>query len=105
MHIFQYPGLAVEWCVKCRTLESNQLIPLYYQAKGLRIPDSKVHGAHMGPIWGQQDPDVPTLQVSVYVQNTINFLPVASSVYIKLDIIFNKVEYTQYMSYIHNKTS
>ena len=20
-------------------------------------PDSKVHGANMGPIWGQQDPD------------------------------------------------
>ena len=23
------------------------------------IPDSKVHGAHMGPIWGRQDPGVP----------------------------------------------
>ena len=23
------------------------------------IPDSKVHGANMGPIWGQQDPDGP----------------------------------------------
>ena len=22
-------------------------------------PDSKVHGASMGPIWGQQDPDGP----------------------------------------------
>ena len=22
-------------------------------------PDSKVHGAHMGPIWGQQDPGGP----------------------------------------------
>ena len=22
-------------------------------------PDSKVHGANMGPIWGQQDPDGP----------------------------------------------
>ena len=23
------------------------------------IPDSKVHGADMGPIWGRQDPGVP----------------------------------------------
>ena len=23
------------------------------------IPDSKIHGAIMGPIWGQQDPDGP----------------------------------------------
>ena len=22
-------------------------------------PDSKVHGANMGPIWGRQDPGVP----------------------------------------------
>ena len=22
-------------------------------------PDSKVHGAHMGPIWGRQDPGGP----------------------------------------------
>ena len=24
-----------------------------------RIPDSKVHGANMGPIWGRQDPGGP----------------------------------------------
>ena len=24
-----------------------------------KIPDSKFHGAHMGPIWGRQDPDGP----------------------------------------------
>ena len=23
------------------------------------IPDSKVHGANIGPVWGQQDPDGP----------------------------------------------
>ena len=23
------------------------------------VPDSKVHGAYMGPIWGRQDPDGP----------------------------------------------
>ena len=25
----------------------------------LNIPDSKVHGANMGPIWGRQDPGGP----------------------------------------------
>ena len=25
----------------------------------LRVPDSKVHGANMGPIWGRQDPGEP----------------------------------------------
>ena len=25
----------------------------------IRVPDSKVHGANMGPIWGQQDPGWP----------------------------------------------
>ena len=25
----------------------------------IKIPDSKVHGANMGPIWGQQDPGGP----------------------------------------------
>ena len=26
---------------------------------GLNIPDSKVHGANMGPNWGRQDPGEP----------------------------------------------
>ena len=26
---------------------------------GCNYPDSKVHGANMGPPWGQQDPDGP----------------------------------------------
>ena len=25
----------------------------------IKIPDSKVHGANMGPIWGRQDPGGP----------------------------------------------
>ena len=38
--------------------------PIYqktrHKYKGLRgFPDSKVHGAHMGPIWGRQDPSGP----------------------------------------------
>ena len=41
--------------MKCH--EASFLIagPLF----GETIPDSKVHGANMGPIWGQQDPGGP----------------------------------------------
>ena len=27
-----------------------------WQKREVKYPDSKVHGAHMGPIWGRQDP-------------------------------------------------
>ena len=33
-------------------------------------PDSNVHGANMGPIWGQQDPDGPnvgTMNFAIWV--------------------------------------
>ena len=30
-----------------------------YLSKLVSIPDSKVHGTNMGPIWGQQDPGGP----------------------------------------------
>ena len=42
----------IRWMSLCRWfgLEKNRL---------LTYPDSKVHGAHMGPIWGRQDPDGP----------------------------------------------
>ena len=26
---------------------------------GVKVPDSKVHGANMGPTWGRQDPGGP----------------------------------------------
>ena len=32
---------------------------LQYEYYILLPPDSKVHGANMGPIWGQQDPGGP----------------------------------------------
>ena len=33
--------------------------PLLAASVGSRDPDSKVHGANMGPIWGRQDPGGP----------------------------------------------
>ena len=32
---------------------------LLYNHCGSYVPDSKVHGANMGPIWGRQDPGGP----------------------------------------------
>ena len=34
---------------------------MIWTAYGLELntPDSKIHGANMGPIWGRQDPDGP----------------------------------------------
>ena len=31
----------------------------FYHIQSITIPDSKVHGANMGPIWGRQDPGGP----------------------------------------------
>ena len=31
----------------------------YYIGRCMIIPDSKAHGANMGPIWGRQDPGGP----------------------------------------------
>ena len=40
------------------TMVSKGHIVIYYHNQ-LLIPDSKVHGANMGPIWGRQDPGGP----------------------------------------------
>ena len=37
-------------------------------------PDSKLHGANMGPIWGRQDPDGPhvgPMKLAIWVANTM----------------------------------
>ena len=43
-------------------------VSIYY---GHEFPDSKVHGAKMGPIWGQQDPGGPhvvPMNVAIWVK-------------------------------------
>ena len=37
----------------------NYLIQCRDKDHPLDKPDSKIHGANMGPIWGQQDPGGP----------------------------------------------
>ena len=42
------------------------------QEAGSKSPDSKVHGANMGPIWGRQDPGGPhvgPMNFAVWVLN------------------------------------
>ena len=39
-------------------LQSSSYLP-YQQAEWVHLPDNKVHGANMGPIWVQQDPGGP----------------------------------------------
>ena len=35
-------------------------------------PDSKVHGAHMGPIWGQQDPGGAVFDIAQILANLVH---------------------------------
>ena len=42
----------------CHHLQTEQETRAQMQYKDV-IPDSKVHGASMGPIWGRQDPGGP----------------------------------------------
>ena len=35
------------------------LVSMNHSSAGHDTPDSKVHGANMGPIWGRQDPGGP----------------------------------------------
>ena len=45
-------------------LQSKKNIPWYvliYYHNSWTIPDSKVHGPNMGPIWGRQDPGGPNV--------------------------------------------
>ena len=37
----------------------NAAKTIYYQLNPQITPDSRVHGANMGPIWGRQDPGGP----------------------------------------------
>ena len=37
----------------------KQLLGIRLAQTSIVIPDSKVHGANMGPIWGRQDPGGP----------------------------------------------
>ena len=49
------PSKSLDWA-----LVTDQYVCLIYVLHwSIMCPDSKVHGANMGPIWGQQDPGGP----------------------------------------------
>ena len=45
----------------CVTMKVTRMSPGQYRQHPWwqTVPDSKVHGANMGPIWGRQDPGGP----------------------------------------------
>ena len=50
---------AVVVSVEVQDLNPITTVPADVQSPHDTIPDSKVHGANMGPIWGRQDPGGP----------------------------------------------
>ena len=55
----------------------------FAETKLSRFPDSKVHGANMGPIWGRQDPGGP-------IVGPMNF-----AIWVTTDWFLNIVPYLQ----------
>ena len=45
-------------------------------------PDSKVHGANMGPIWGQQDPDGPLFLYFWFILCTISLHAIIKNLHV-----------------------
>ena len=46
-------------CGRFLVLSQKSILYIGLQGSPVIIPDSKVHGANMGPIWGRQDPGGP----------------------------------------------
>ena len=54
---------------------TNESICFLYPDLPQAFPDSKVHGANMGPIWGRQDPGGPhvgPVNLAIWVVVSIN---------------------------------
>ena len=68
------------FCAICFKLPSAVYLPL--PAKQT-IPDSKVHGANMGPIWGRQGPGGPhvgPMNFAIWDRNLVVFDKTCTSV-------------------------
>ena len=51
-------------------------------------PDSKIHGANMGPIWGRQDPGAPhvgPMNFAIWAVTQVRNMPSANSVLPRVD--------------------
>ena len=50
----------------------------FAEFQGKAVPDSKVPGANMWPIWGRQDPGGPhvgPMNFTIWVRNLVNEIP------------------------------
>ena len=54
------PCFVTEWFQELTLNRMSSGLPWHLSLQNLHIPDSKVHGANRGPIWGWQDSDVQT---------------------------------------------
>ena len=58
------------------------------------FPDSKVHGANMGPIWGRQDPGGPhvgSMNLAIWVGSTDSFLSLTLFFFLLIEKIETEV--------------
>ena len=61
-------------------------------------PDSKVHGANMGPIWGRQDPGGPhvgPMNFAIWVCLKLRLLECVSSHYVEMRVIETRISINQ----------
>ena len=69
--------MAVATLPDFRSVQESMMCPFSMFCSDI-FPDSKVHGAIMGPIWGRQDPDGPhvgPMNFAIRVTNSIPYIP------------------------------
>ena len=56
---FQWMPWSNRCSTKCHGTVRVKIVACHGTVLEIHVPDSKVHGANMGPIWGRQDPGGP----------------------------------------------
>ena len=76
----------IHLAIVCRQFAAHCCVPWLWSTQNT-IPDGKVHGANMGPIWGQQDPGGPHVGLMNFViRDGINYFPSPrSNVHVQLE--------------------
>ena len=71
----------LELLQSCTELHHLMIYQVLLDIFSYNLPDSNVHGANMGPIWGQQDPGGPhvgpmnfAIWVSAHISDIVKFL-------------------------------
>ena len=74
LHLIEYENFYRGFHYSGMRLMHFPTIPDAYISLFEQYPDSKVHGANMGPIWGRQDPGGPhvgPMNFAIWVANLI----------------------------------